>query len=132
MKTSEDKKTPWMTSPEFWEKLKPIAREMRREPTQAESMLWERLRKNQVAGLPFRRQFPIERFIVDFYCPAIKLVIEVDGLIHQYSQLEDDIRKDYIESLGIKVIRFSNEEIFTKISEVLKAIQAKINNITAG
>jgi very-short-patch-repair endonuclease len=132
MKISDDKKTPWITPPELWEKLKPIAREMRKEPTQAERMLWQRLRRNQMAGLPFRQQFPIDRFIVDFYCPAKRLAIEIDGPIHQYSQAEDTIRKEYIESMGIKVIRFSNQEIFTKISNVLETILAEINQLTAG
>jgi very-short-patch-repair endonuclease len=131
MKTNEDKKTPWITTPELWEKLKPVAREMRKELTQAEKMLWQRLRRNQMADLPFRRQFPIERFIVDFYCPVDKLAIELDGSIHQYNQMEDRIRMDYIESLGIKMIRFSNEEIFTKISSVLATILAEINMINA-
>jgi very-short-patch-repair endonuclease len=126
LKTTDDRKTPWITAPELWEKLKPIAREMRKEHTQAERMLWERLRRNQVAGLPFRRQFPIERFIVDFYCPAAKLAVEVDGPIHQYNQTEDRIRTEYIEAMGIRLIRFTNEEIFTKISTVIDQITHEV------
>ena len=82
---------PWSTPPELWEKLQPLARQKRYEPTPAEDALWQQLRRNQI-GAHFRRQHTIERFIVDFYCAAIKLVVEVDGGIHDYTQEEDAIR----------------------------------------
>ncbi|MQY72086.1 MAG: DUF559 domain-containing protein, partial [Dehalococcoidia bacterium] len=75
----------WYTSPCLWEKLKPLAREMRRAPTLAEEVLWQHLRNSQMGGFKFRRQHPIDRFIVDFYCFKIRLVIEVDGPVHQYT-----------------------------------------------
>jgi hypothetical protein len=74
----------WRTTPHLWEKLKPVARQMRQEPTQAEDLLWQSLRNHQLLGFKFRRQHSIERFIVDFYCAEAKLVIEIDGPIHDY------------------------------------------------
>ena len=73
----------WKTSPQLWHRLKPLAREMRLNPTPAEDRLWQRLRRSQIHGTPFRRQHTIERFIVDFYCPQAQLVIELDGPINQ-------------------------------------------------
>jgi len=92
----------------LWKKLKPPARQMRREPTPAERRLWRQLRRKKRLGFKFRRQHAIERFTVDFYCPAAWLVMEVDGPVHQYTDDEDMIRQDYLESLGLKVIRFTN------------------------
>ncbi|OFY67821.1 MAG: hypothetical protein A2V64_09300 [Bacteroidetes bacterium RBG_13_43_22] len=90
-----------------------FAREMRKNPTEAEKILWEHLRKMRSEGLIFRRQHPIDLFIADFYCHKIKLVIEVDGEVHDESlaQEYDDGRSGELERYGIKVIRFNNEEI---------------------
>mgnify|MGYP001770978009 FL=1 len=76
----------WQTSSELWEKLKPLARQMRREPTPAEDKLWQKLRHKQILGYKFRRQHTIDRFIVDFYCGEARLVVEVDGEVHDYTQ----------------------------------------------
>jgi very-short-patch-repair endonuclease len=92
---------------DLWEKLRPLAREMRHAPTPAEDMLWQHLRRHQL-GMQFRRQHGIGQFIVDFYCRQAKLVIEVDGAIHQYTGEEDAVRQEFIESLGFRVIRFTN------------------------
>ncbi len=70
---------PTRTTADIWERLKSYAREMRHAPTSAEDKLWQRLRRKQVMGVKFRRQQPIDRFIVDFYSPTHRLVIEVDG-----------------------------------------------------
>jgi very-short-patch-repair endonuclease len=109
-------------SPKLWEKLKPIARQMRHDPTPAESKLWEALRGRRLAGFKFRRQHPIDRFIVDFYCADAHLVIEVDGDIHDYTQEEDAIRQEFIESRGLCVLRFRNEQVLTEIDGVLVVI----------
>jgi very-short-patch-repair endonuclease len=79
------------TSTELWEALKPLARQMRHNPTEAENVLWQRLRDKGI-GVKFRRQHAIDRFIVDFYCAKSQLLIEVDGEIHDYTQEEDAIR----------------------------------------
>lgn len=112
----------WPTSPQLWEKLKPLAQQMRREPTVAENLLWQKLRKRQVNGLKFRRQHAIEQFIVDFCCTEIALVIEVDGGIHQYTQEEDAIRQEFIESIGYRIIRFTNEQVMNQMPIVLSGI----------
>jgi very-short-patch-repair endonuclease len=113
---------PWQSSQELWEKLKPLARQMRCEPTTAENLLWQKLRGKQVLGFKFRRQHVIDRFIVDFYCHEANLVIEVDGEIHQYTQAEDMIRQEFLESLGLRVLRFKNEDVLVGIDGVLEEV----------
>jgi very-short-patch-repair endonuclease len=112
----------WHTCPALWEKLRPIAREMRSKPTESENLLWQRLRRHQLYGFSFRRQHSIGQFIVDFYCAKARLVIEIDGKIHQYKKEEDLIRQKYLESLGLKLVRFSNDVILNNIDEVSKEI----------
>lgn len=110
----------------LWNKIKPVAREMRREPTEAEAHLWERLRGRGVDGCKFRRQQPVGRYIVDFYCPRAKLVIEVDGPIHAQTVEEDAGRQAELEALGLFVIRFTNDEVFADIEIVLEAIRVAL------
>jgi len=109
--------------PELWDKLKLLAREKRHTPTPAEESLWQRLRDNQLGGYNFRRQHALGRFIVDFYCRAAKLVIEVDGSIHEQTPVEDALRQAYLESLGLRVIRFLNDEVLNEITTVLDRIR---------
>ena len=99
------------------------ARKLRLRETVAESKLWELLKNKQLLGFKFRRQHPIETFIVDFYCHQAKLVIEVDGKIHLQHKTTDLERVDEIEKHGIKVIRFTNEQIFYDSEKVLKTIE---------
>ncbi len=84
-----DPRNQWHTHPDLWEKLKPLARQMRTQPTPAEDILWQHLRNRQLLGYKFRRQHSIERFIVDFFCNQAGLVIEVDGPIQQYQKQEE-------------------------------------------
>ncbi|MEM7132762.1 MAG: endonuclease domain-containing protein [Chloroflexota bacterium] len=119
----------WQTiqpSPQLWQRLKPLARQMRAEPTPAEHKLWQRLRKRQVQGVKFRRQVAIERFIVDFCCFDVRLIIEVDGPIHQYSQEQDAIRQEYLENVGFRVLRFTNEEVLSDIERVVEKIKHEV------
>ncbi|WP_277881758.1 DUF559 domain-containing protein [Dolichospermum sp. FACHB-1091] len=102
--------------------MKPLARQMRTEATLAEKQLWQRLKNKQLLGFKFRRQQVIDRFIVDFYCHEVKLVIEVDGEIHNYTQVEDAIREEFLESLGLRVVRFKNEDVLFRIEGVLEEI----------
>jgi very-short-patch-repair endonuclease len=98
------------------------ARRMRRNPTPAERALWERLRANGPDGWHFRRQQLIQGFIVDFYCHLAGLAIEVDGSSH-LSKAEHDLERTVIlESIGVKVIRFTNEEVMGDVDQVLKTI----------
>ena len=116
----------WQTAPELWHRLKPLARQMRNEPTGAEAKLWQSIRKCQIRGVQFRRQHAIERFIPDFCCLEIRLIIEVDGPIHQYTQAEDQIRQVYLESLGYEVLRFPNLEVFNNLRAVSDVIDEAV------
>ena len=113
-------------SPELWAKIKPLAREMRGQPTAAEARLWSALRRKRMGGLRIRRQHVFERFIVDFYCPAAHLVIEVDGEIHDLRQQDDALRTEFLEALGLRVLRFRNDEVFADLEAVVERISEAI------
>jgi very-short-patch-repair endonuclease len=85
--------------------------------------LWQHLRHKQL-GVRVRRQHTIGQFIVDFYVPSAALVIEVDGDIHQYTAEEDAIRTAYLEAHGLRVVRFSNDEVLSDAAKVVEQIQA--------
>ena len=124
---AERKLKQWHTDAKLWAKLKPIAREMRRKPTEAEELIWQRLRNHQLLGSKFRRQHNIERFIVDFYCAEASLVVEVDGPIHQYQKEEDAIRQEFIESQGLRLVRFSNNDILNNLNGVINHISSLLS-----
>src|SRR5215208_6433046 len=98
------------------------ARELRREMTLAEANLWQELRANKL-GVHFRRQQIIAGFIVDFYCHKAALVVEVDGDIHDLQQQEDSRREKSLSELGLKIIRFRNDEILNNSLIVVKRIK---------
>jgi very-short-patch-repair endonuclease len=102
------------------------ARLLRKSMTFSESLLWEKLKGKQLLGLRFRRQHPIDMFIVDFYCHAARLVIEVDGEIHMDQIEYDDGREADIEKYNIKIIRFTNDEVNNNIEVVLQKIESVI------
>jgi len=105
-----------------------LAKELRKNATEAETILWSKLNKNKVLGLQFRRQHPINMFIADFYCPKINLVIEVDGSIHEIPEFKvhDNGRSDFLNDNGITVIRFSNEQITNEIDSTMKEIEKTV------
>jgi very-short-patch-repair endonuclease len=115
---------PWQTPREIYDAIKLLAQQMRKEPTPAEAHLWKHIRNKQLLGYKFRRQHSIDRFIVDFYCPDAKLVIEVDGPIHDYTVDEDTARQAYLESLNLRVLRFTNDEVLDRTTEVMDRIAA--------
>jgi very-short-patch-repair endonuclease len=115
----------WLSPPEQWKVLKDAARENRREPTTAERVLWQRLRGSQL-GVRFRRQHAIGSYIVDFYAPAAKLVIDVDGEIHQTQVDADRVRDGYLRAAGLRVSRFSNEEVLYQTDQVVSKIRAEL------
>jgi very-short-patch-repair endonuclease len=98
------------------------ARQLRQQLTPAEKLLWEALKKRQLNGLKFRCQHPVKSFIVDFYCPQHRLVIEVDGSIHDQQVEYDAARTECLNHLGYRVIRFRNREIISNLSQVLQQI----------
>ena len=99
------------------------AREMRHPQTPAEATLWQQLR-NRNLEFKFRRQHPIERFIIDFYCAEVKLCIEIDGGSHleQEQQEYDSVRTKVLESIGYRVIRFTNSDVRYNIKAVAQGI----------
>jgi very-short-patch-repair endonuclease len=99
------------------------ARELRREMTPAEKILWAQLRNRDLAGFKFRRQHPLERFIVDFYCAACRLIVEIDGDIHDLQQERDAVRTEALEAQGYRIIRFRNEQVLNHLETVLAAIK---------
>ncbi len=98
------------------------AKELRKEPTASEQVLWEYLRNRQLGGFKFRRQAPMGRVIADFYCAESKLIVEIDGDIHDLQIEEDKQRTKEIESFGYRVIRFRNEEVERDLKSVLSNI----------
>ena len=106
------------------------ARELRQEMTPAEKLLWSRLRNKQLNGLKFRRQHPLGPFIADFYCAARRLVMEIDGDIHDLQPDRDTARTEQFEQYGYRVIRFRNERVLNNIEDVLATIEAActVNN----
>lgn len=100
------------------------ARALRGSMTDAEQLLWHCLRRKQLGGFRFRRQHPIERFVLDFYCCETKLAIELDGGQHNEpdTKARDLERTDFLASQGIQVLRFWNNEVFINLEGVLQKI----------
>lgn len=100
-----------------------VRKKLRNNRPEPEIKLWHYLRNKQL-GFRFRRQVSIGNFVVDFYCPKIKLVIEVDGDSHfnKSAKLTDQERQKYLESLGLNVLRFTNNEVVENIEGVIKKI----------
>ena len=123
---SDEKKRGWagvQPKGKLWEQLRTGAREMRNNPTEAEEHLWQHIRKRKIAGFKFRRQHSIQRFIVDFYCAEAQLVIEVDGEIHDSQREYDAVRQEILEDLGMRVLRFRNEDVLEHTARVLDEIE---------
>ncbi len=100
--------------------LSQIAKELRKNSTDAENLLWNRLRAKQLNGLKVRRQHPVGNYIVDFICIKEKIIIEVDG--GQHTKEQDKEREDYLKEQGYIVLRFWNNEVLTNMEGVLEAI----------
>ncbi len=97
--------------------------------TKSEVVLWQKLRCKQL-GFKFRRQFGIGNYIVDFYCSTLHLAVEIDGGTHDYGKqvVYDEKRQQYLESLGIKVIRFNSKEVLENVNNVLNQIDYLCKN----
>jgi len=102
------------------------AKELRREMTPAEKLLWQEVRAKKL-GVRFRRQQIIQGFIVDFYCHKAALVIEVDGDIHDLQQDEDGRREKALRELGLRIVRFGNDEVVRNVSAVVRKIRGLVS-----
>ena len=104
--------------------LKQASRDLRNNMTDAEKLLWSRLRNKQILGLQFYRQKPILNYIVDFYCPAVNLIIECDGSQHYTDDgvEADRVRDKALAQLGLKVLRFDNRQVLDEIDGVVEVI----------
>ena len=109
-------------SPEIFKKAEILRKNM----TKTEKMLWDKLKKNQL-GVRFKAQHPMMNFIADFYCHKSKLVLEIDGESHIKQKEYDSGRTAEMEKFGIRVIRFSNDEIIENIEKVIKVIKKNLS-----
>ena len=100
-----------------------FARRLRSNMTLAEQVLWDALRGKKLDGLKFRAQHPVGPFILDFWCPSRKLVVELDGDIHQGQEDYDEARTKQLEDYGYCVIRFQNKDVLTDLPSVLERIK---------
>jgi very-short-patch-repair endonuclease len=110
--------------------LKPPSRQLRNNMTDAERHLWSKIRRKQLTGYQFYRQKPIGDYIVDFFCPKARLVVEVDGGQHFSDETKeyDRIRGEYLHSLGLRVLRFTNSDVLTRIEAVIESINENMGN----
>jgi DNA-3-methyladenine glycosylase len=117
-----------MTTKKGMTKLLPLKRRLRTNQTHAEQLLWLKLRYKQIQGLKFRRQHGIGSYIVDFFCPERNLVIEVDGDVHapELQQAKDRLREDFLKSLGLEILRYTNDEVINNLDEVLEDLARRL------
>jgi very-short-patch-repair endonuclease len=103
---------------------------LRRTLTPAEVKLWQYIKNKQIGGYKWRRQHSIGKYILDFYCPTANLAIELDGKHHFTidGTKADEIRTEYLQTIGIKVIRFENKELWENPDNVINAITEALNN----
>ena len=111
------------------EKLK--RQQLRRNITKAEAIIWQKLRCKQIETCKFRNQYSVDRFVLDFYSPEIKLAIEIDGESHFQEEAAqyDRQRQIFIESTGINFLRFTNNQVYENLNGVLEIIAQKIREL---
>ncbi len=107
--------------------VKGAARQMHKEPTRSESLLWSALRNRRLASRKFRRQHPVGRFILDFYCQEERLAVEVDGPVHETQRQADGERQQILESMGIRFLRLSAALIESDLPAALAAIEEALS-----
>ncbi len=113
----------WKQPKQIKKKMHVLSSELRQRSTETENLLWEKLRNRQLLGRKFRRQTPIGAYVVDFYCAEEKLVIEIDGGIHETQQEQDQLRQETLEALGLRVIRLTVDQVENQLTESLCIIQ---------
>ncbi|MCH7673398.1 endonuclease domain-containing protein [candidate division KSB1 bacterium] len=106
-------------------------KQLRNNPTEAEQKLWQYLKEKQVSGVKFRRQYSVDAYILDFYSPSLKLAIEVDGPSHLTSRgiEHDENRTTHIEGFGIRILRFTNDDVYENIEGVIFRINEVVQEI---
>ncbi len=116
---------------EYNKNLKLKARHLRSNMTDSEQLIWSRLRRKQVLGIQFYRQKPIGNYIVDFYAPAAKLVVEIDGSQHLEVEIrEKDLQRTrYLENEGLRVLRFDNLQVLSEIDGVVEEIFGVVEDV---
>jgi very-short-patch-repair endonuclease len=122
----------WEISDALREKMQEVARQFRKEPTVSEKILWQALRGRKLDGWKFRRQQPIGTFVVDFFCASERLIVEVDGLIHETQHELDQQRQELLESLGLRFVRVSSEQIETDLTAILAKIRTAFSPLSPG
>ena len=108
--------------------LRVLARRLRNHSTLTELMLWKELKGKKLRGYEFHRQKPIDKYIVDFYCPRLHLAIEVGDEIHYAHQAKDRLRQKKIEAVGVHILQFTNVEVKETIKDVVQTIEKWIDN----
>ena len=118
----------WATMLSYNKRLKPLSRRLRSNMTDAERLLWSKIRRKQLKGFQFYRQKIIGNYIADFYCPELKLVIEVDGGQHYSAEgmVNDHMRDAYLTGAGITVVRFSDRDVLKNLEAVLEEIWERL------
>jgi very-short-patch-repair endonuclease len=111
--------------------MKQRRKTLRKNLSKAEAIMWNHLSRRQMNGYKFRRQHSVDQHVIDFYCPELKLAIEIDGDSHFMSgvEVQDKIRQEYIESFGIKFLRFTNEDVYKNIDGVCQTVYNKIEEV---
>ena len=104
-------------------RLKELARTLRNNSTLSEVLLWNHLKGKQIRGYDFHRQKPIDNYIVDFFCPRLRLIIEIDGQSHAFKGKKDEQRKNRLELLGFYILRFDDLDVKKNMEGVLVSIE---------
>jgi very-short-patch-repair endonuclease len=110
----------------------PLAKRLCRNQTDAERVLWFRLRDRRLAGWKFKRQVPIDRFIVDFFCADGKLIVEIDGGQHDEDRERDEDRTKLLEAMGYIVLRFWNNDVMRNLDGVLEVVLEAVSQQRSG
>jgi len=106
-------------------------RQLRKDQTYAEKIIWMYLRNRKMLGYKFRRQYSVDRYVIDFYCPELKLAIESDGSVHDLPEqkIYDSERQEYLENFGINFLRIKNEELFGNPNKAFEKIEMEIKKL---
>ena len=113
--------------------LKGRRRELRRNQTEAEKAFWSRVRNSQISGLRFFREYSLGSYVLDYYCPALKLAVELDGGQHNQpdARAYDAVRSEFLNAHGIEVIRFWNNDVLNGIEGVIAVLEMRACSATA-